>query len=369
MIPMLKAKLIEGFNTKQDPFLFRRLALTAALLGITLFAFFAFILINYAKENYTLVIIDAVTIAFTLFSLYLLFVKKQIHQAGLLATSMLFIFLIVLSYLNKNHEFGLVWTLCFPLFVIPILGKHRGLIMIVLFYCALIPIVYWGIGEWDNGYWSFTSFMRFLVSSFTVVFIAYFFETSTIAAYELILKNRSNEIKYLEKLETLSVTDQLTGLYNRRYFDEQFKREQEKINRYGSQLCLIMMDLDHFKSINDRFGHQAGDKVLVEFSQLIKQGIRNTDILSRWGGEEFILLLPETSLANAAIMAEKLRVLVKENKFSRAEKVTASFGVAQVNKLSDNDRPAIQNADSALYQAKRDGRNRVVVYESTDNIE
>lgn len=362
MISTVKNKLIEGFDTDQDPFLYRRLILTASLLGITLVAFIAFTIINYNRAKFQLVVIDLTTIIVNLFALYLLFIKKKIVLAGFVATSMLFSFLIVLSYLTKNHEFGLVWTLCFPLFVIPILGKVRGLIMIAIFYCILLPIVFMGIGDWDNGYWSLTSFMRFTASSMTVVFIAYFFESSTLAAYDLVLSNRAKEIKYLEKLETLSVTDQLTGLYNRRYFDDQFNREQEKVNRYGSQLCLIMVDLDHFKVINDRFGHQVGDSVLVEFSQLFKQGIRTTDILSRWGGEEFIALLPGTSLANAAIIAEKLRALTEEHLFSTAEKLTASFGVTEVKKQSEGEWKAIQNADMALYQAKREGRNRVVVF-------
>lgn len=363
MLSAIKNKLIEGFQTDQDPFLYRRLILTAALLGITLFAFLAFIIINYTRGNMTLVLIDCITVLITLLSLYLLFVKKNIKQAGLIGTSMLFTFLIVLSVLTKNQEFGLVWTLCFPLFVIPILGKVRGLIMIAIFYCIMLPIVFMGIGEWDYGNWSFTSFMRFTVASLTVVFIAYFFESSTLAAYQLVLSNRAKEKKYLEKLEKLSVTDQLTELYNRRYFDDQFTREQEKVNRYGSQLCLIMVDLDHFKTVNDRYGHQIGDSVLVEFSQLIKQGIRSTDVLSRWGGEKFIALLPETSLANAAIIAEKLRALVEEHMFSTAEKLTASFGVAQVKKQAEGERQAIQNVDAALYKAKRDGRNRVVVFD------
>ncbi len=369
MISTIKNKLIEGFQTDKDPFLYRRLMLTAALLGITLFAFTIFMVINYTRGDTLLVIIDLVTISISLCALYLLFVKKRVKEAGILGTSMLFTFLIVLSYLTKNHEFGLVWTLCFPLFVIPILGKVKGLIMIALFYSVLVPVVFMGIGEWDNGYWSFTSFMRFAASSLTVVFIAYFFESSTIAAYQLVLSNREKEIKYLEKLENLSITDQLTGLYNRRFFDQQFEHEQEKVNRYGMPLCVIMVDIDYFKTINDRFGHQIGDNVLVEFSQLIKQGIRSTDILSRWGGEEFIALLPETSLANAAIIAEKLRKLVEEHVFSTADKLTASFGVAQVEKRQSTRRNAIQDVDAALYRAKREGRNRVVVFDSQTEVE
>jgi len=364
MFSNIKDNLISGFDSANDPFLYRRLILTAALLGITLFSLVAFVFINYSTGNFKVFIIDCIFIALAVISLYLLFVKKMLNLAKFIATAMLFVFLIALSYISKNHEFGLVWTVCFSLFVIPILGHKWGLIITIVFYSVLVPIVYLGIGEWDNGHWNIPSFMRFFLCSFTIVFIAYFFESTTNAAYNAVLENRDKEQKYLEKLENLSVTDQLTGLYNRRFFDEQFEREQEKVSRYKSNLCAIMIDIDHFKNINDKFGHQVGDNVLREFSELIRNGIRSTDLISRWGGEEFIALLPETTLANAAIIAEKLRALIEEHSFATADKLTASFGVARVTAKDDSSRQAIHNVDTALYQAKKQGRNQVVVFDS-----
>lgn len=363
MISRFTTKLTEGFRTDNDPFLYRRLMMTAALLGITLFSLIAFAFINYFNQNYQVFVIDIAFIILASISLYLLFIKKKLIPAILISSTIQFVFLIALSYISKNHEFGLVWTLCFPLFVMPMLGPKWGLIMTLAFYAILVPLVYSGLGEWDNGYWNMPAFMRFLLCSFTVVFIAYFFESSTNAAYTAVIENREKEKKYLAKLENLSVTDQLTGLYNRRFFDEQFDREQEKVNRYGLNLCVVMMDIDHFKRVNDKFGHQLGDEVLQEFSSLVKDGVRSTDIVSRWGGEEFIALLPETSLPNAAVIAEKLRVLVEEHDFSKVGKLTASFGVATIAKQLEQNGKAIRNVDTALYQAKKQGRNRVVIFE------
>jgi len=283
MIKKIKTKLVEGFDTENNPFLYRRLIMTSALLFVTMLAFSSFIFVNIARGNSTLIILDISVILLTLFSLYLLFIKKKIEFAALVSTSVLFLFLILFSYLTKNHGFGLIWTACFPLFVIPILGTRRGLITITLFYLILTPLVYAGIGEWDNGYWDIASFIRFVMASLTIIYTVYFFETSSVEAYKTILEIRKKEKKYLKRLENLSVTDQLTELYNRRYFDDHFEIERKKVQRYNNLLCLMMIDIDHFKPINDQFGHQTGDEVLKQFSRLLQKNIRTTDILSRWG--------------------------------------------------------------------------------------
>jgi len=363
MIKKIKALLTEGFDLKNNPFLYRRLIMTAALLSIALFAFTAFIFINYSLGNYTLAIMDIMVTLLSTISLYLLFVKKKIEFAAIVSTTMLFFFLIFFSFITKNNGFGLVWTLCFSLFVIPILGTRKGMIMTGVFYLILVPLVYSGIGEWDNGFWSKAAFTRFFMASLTVVYTAYFFESSSVAAYRTILEIREKEKIYLKKLENLSVTDQLTNLHNRRYFDDHFEIEKQKVERYGVLLCLIMVDIDHFKSINDKYGHPVGDKVLKEFSLLLRNNIRGSDILSRWGGEEFIIMLPGTSIANSLLIAEKIRKSIATRQFEIIGSLTASFGVSEVNASCSTNREAIHRADKALYRAKKQGRNRVVAYQ------
>jgi diguanylate cyclase (GGDEF)-like protein len=363
MIKKIKAKLIEGFHIESNPFLVRRLAMTAALLFIVLFAFTTFIFINLSLGNPLLAIADMFIMLLSLFSLYLLFVKKKIEFAAMVSTGMLFSFLIFFSFITKNNGFGLVWTLCFSLFVIPILGTRKGLLVTGIFYLILVPMVYAGIGEWDNGFWDKSAFVRFFMASLTFVYMAYFFESSSVSAYTTILEIREKEKIYLNKLENLSVTDQLTGLHNRRYFDDHFEVERQKVKRYGNMLCLIMIDIDHFKMINDHYGHPTGDSVLKEFSLLLRKNIRSSDILSRWGGEEFIILLPATSIANSVQLAEKIRISIANHHFVEIGNLTASFGVSEVNTSSASNRVAIHHADEALYQAKREGRNKVVTYQ------
>lgn len=362
MIKKIKAWLTEGFDLKNNPFLYRRLIMTAALLFIASFAFIAFIFINYSQGNYRLAMMDIIVTFLSIISLYLLFVKKNIEFAAVVSTTMLFSFLIFFSFITKNNGFGLVWTLCFSLFVIPILGTRKGMILTFLFYLILVPMVYLGIGEWDNGFWNISAFTRFFMASMTVVYAAYFFESSSVAAYRTILEIREKEKIYLKKLENLSVTDQLTGLHNRRYFDDHFEIEKQKVERYDNLLCLIMIDIDHFKSVNDKYGHPVGDKVLKEFSLLLRKNIRNSDILSRWGGEEFIIMLPGTSIDNSLLIAEKIRKSIATRQFELIGKLTASFGVSEVDASSSSNRDAIHRADKALYRAKKQGRNRVIAY-------
>ncbi len=364
MFTKLKIRLIEDINVEKNPFQHRRLIMILALHGVSLFAFTIFIFINISLGRHILAFMDIALILITLFSVYLLLVKNNVEFAAKIASIVSFFFLLSYSYIAKNHSFGLAWTLCYPLFVIPILGTRKGVIMLSLFYLLLFPIAYSGIGEWDNGFWDKASFLRFLMASLTIAAIAYFFEKSSTIAYQTILEIREKERTYLSQLKELSITDQLTGLYNRRYFDEHFKLEKNKIHRYPGLLCLIMIDIDYFKSVNDQYGHQVGDNLLIEFSQLLKNSIRNTDFLSRWGGEEFVILLPETSFTNSINLAEKIRKNIVEHHFSKIGKISASFGVSQVESSPDSNMLAIHQADEALYKAKHQGRNKVVAYKS-----
>ncbi len=360
MFKKIEAKLIEGFNVKTNPFIYRRLILTSTLLFLMFFVFSVFFFINLSRNAFHLMIMDSVVILISVTSLYLLFIKKKITVSATCASVMLTIFLILFSYLGKNNNFGLVWTLLYPVFVIPILGEKQGLRLVSLFYIVLLPIVYNGIGTWDNGYWDLTAFIRFFIASLTIIYTTYFFESTSVSAYKTIMKIREKEKIYLITLEGLSTTDQLTGLHNRRYFDNHLKIESQKVKRYASHLCLIIIDIDHFKSINDQYGHQVGDSVLIEFSSLLKNIIRETDILSRWGGEEFIILLPETTLESSLLIAEKIRLAISNHSFQDIGNLTASFGVSEINPNSITNREAIHAADKALYTAKKQGRNLVV---------
>jgi diguanylate cyclase (GGDEF)-like protein len=176
-----------------------------------------------------------------------------------------------------------------------------------------------------------------------------------------ILKAEIIEHQKIEaKLSHLATIDPLTLIANRRKFDDMLRYELNRDTRYNNGLSLIFCDLDYFKSINDIHGHKIGDEVLKEFTQLVSSHIRKTDIFARWGGEEFVLLLPDTNISKAINMAEKLRKETELYDFTYVENITASFGVTQFN-ANDSETTFINRADKALYKSKQRGRNRVEV--------
>ena len=161
-------------------------------------------------------------------------------------------------------------------------------------------------------------------------------------------------------LENLAMKDELTGVFNRHYLDQTMHTEMERQDRYLMPLSIIMMDIDHFKSVNDNFGHDVGDTVLMDTARLVNRGIRETDILFRWGGEEFFIIMPHTDITGAALLAEKLRKAIEGNNFPHVGKVTASFGVAE-RKKSEHRYDLFRRIDQALYRAKNSGRNKVEI--------
>lgn len=172
------------------------------------------------------------------------------------------------------------------------------------------------------------------------------------------LQDTNEELKLKNnELETLSTTDMLTGLFNRRYIEKQIQVNINRSERYGLEMSLVMMDLDHFKLINDTYGHDIGDKVLVSVSKVLKENIRGVDVAGRWGGEEFIIILQANNLG-ALANAEKLRTIIKGKTHGNIENVSASFGHTQYRK-NDTIDTLIKRADQGLYKAKKNGRNRV----------
>ena len=156
----------------------------------------------------------------------------------------------------------------------------------------------------------------------------------------------------------LAETDPLTKIYNRLKFDNIFASEIMRVQRYETPLSLIIFDIDDFKQINDTYGHNVGDNVLIELTRVVSNNIRTTDIFARWGGEEFVILTPNTDMDHAKELAERLRVAIEDSIFKEASTVTCSFGVAEFRENDTTDTLS-KRADDALYEAKKSGKNRV----------
>jgi diguanylate cyclase (GGDEF)-like protein len=213
-------------------------------------------------------------------------------------------------------------------------------------------IMNWFIAEQEpeslSERWEFVATTMF----FGVVSLIY----PTVYGRKLIaMQQKSNE-----ELKRVSENDYLTALYNRRKISEVLETEIKRCKRYNSHFSFIMLDIDRFKQTNDTLGHELGDKLLQELALLITQTVRESDAVGRWGGEEFVVVCPETSLAGAESLAEKLRIRIEKKTFNEIGHKTASFGVAGLQK-NETARDIIARADRALYSAKQSGRNRVEV--------
>ncbi|MFZ3045707.1 MAG: response regulator, partial [Desulfatirhabdiaceae bacterium] len=172
-----------------------------------------------------------------------------------------------------------------------------------------------------------------------------------------------------EKIEKLSIMDPLTGCFNRGYLNSQLAKEIKRAVRYGKPLSIILSDIDHFKRVNDVYGHQAGDHVLIRFVEMIQHVLRNdVDWIGRYGGEEFLIVLPDTPVANATTVAEKLRKAVSCEPIpwdNHEIAITSSFGLTGFDSVQESNGPLVEKmlkfADENLYEAKKNGRNQVVI--------
>lgn len=179
----------------------------------------------------------------------------------------------------------------------------------------------------------------------------------------------ATDLLRINLLETENITDPLTKVYNRRYLDRRLDEEVARSKRYSLVLSVLMLDIDHFKRVNDTYGHQAGDVTLSTLSNLVKTSLRDLDVVARYGGEEFLVICTNTGVDGAALVAERLRHLVESHQVeipdgsggSQTIQISISIGVAALSASIDSKEKLVQAADQALYRAKEEGRNRVIV--------
>ena len=341
---------------------YRRLILIKLVLTLTtlILLFFAalhgFILENADKM---IALIDLTTALLTLYALFSLKSSKEIAKSALISTTSLLIFFISFIYINQNDSFGLIWVIFFPIFALTINSTQKGLVFSLLFIFISSLMAFYGIGEWQYGYWDFKSFLRLTIALSIITLIMYMHEIA-------MEKVQEHEKDTLDFLEDLSLNDELTGIANRRRINSLLEIDYDKAKRYNTPFSIILFDIDHFKKVNDTYGHLAGDEVLKTLAKQINQSIRKTEMVGRWGGEEFILILSETRIDSAYIVAEKIRKTISKTQFKSIKgDLTCSFGIAEYQEGITIDE-LVDNADKALYQAKAHGRNTVVVYGQPD---
>jgi diguanylate cyclase (GGDEF)-like protein len=274
---------------------------------------------------------------------------------------------LMLAYLISSggeSNTGILWFYAFPPFLFYVAGLRTGSwIMAVMAVLTGLIFSYPEV-SWIKAYYPSEFQFRFIASVTLVTIFAYVMEHSR-------RKTKEELISMGRLYEHAARTDELTQLPNRRDMQQQLAKEYSRYKRHGSYFSVILMDIDLFKSINDNYGHDAGDFILRHFSKLILETCRKIDTAARWGGEEFLVLLPDTSLVQALAMAERLRKKANENKFvfkNREINMTTSCGVSSISQTRDLS-ALLKQADVNLYQAKIKGRNMVIplVMQKTNN--
>lgn len=202
---------------------------------------------------------------------------------------------------------------------------------------------------------------KIIIGAIIAIILIIYWNTKIIKANRL-LKQARNDIEEKNKeLERLVITDKLTNLYNRRKLDELLQTEIYRSERFEHTFGIAILDIDHFKKVNDTYGHLVGDRVLIEISNILKKYLRKTDFVGRFGGEEFIIICPESEKEGITKLMEDFRLHIENHHFEKVGKKTASFGITLFKK-GDTIESLIKRADIALYKAKNNGRNRIWVY-------
>ena len=217
----------------------------------------------------------------------------------------------------------------------------------------------------------FLTSMDLLDEKFKLIVPAMFFLVAVLilSTGTLALETATEFIRF-SKIEHENIMDHLTGVYNRRYLDERITSEAIRAHKYDMPLSMMIIDIDHFKAVNDRYGHQIGDRVLKSLCELLIKEGRVTDVVARYGGEEIVILTIQTNISDTFNVAEKLRktvetsIMVPVDKSEDREdiRITVSIGVAGLDQQGFDSQAMIKKADMALYQAKSEGRNRVIAY-------
>ena len=342
---MLKLISVPPYFNKENVRLYRH----AQLLNFFLVFFFAILLYSsitnfFTTDFYLVIAIEAVLSIVCLGAYYWFRTRKDLVITSWVASSISGLCIIFLILYSKGGMDTYTLLLIYPLVVYPLHGIKTGTVLYVFYSVFVVITVIYG---WDN--WQFISPTATLFNVTITLVIG-----GGIIYY---LENTKDEA--LDKLYLSSMSDTLTGVWNRKMFDESISMELLKSKRYNMPLSLVIIDIDHFKTINDEYGHHIGDSVLKECVQLISHRKREYDLLYRWGGDEFVLILPNTSLTEAEALTSSLIDSFRNFKFKEVENVSISAGVDELfHNLSAEEN--FQRIDEFLYQAKLSGKDKFI---------
>ena len=303
--------------------------------------------IVHIQQSYYFLALSEIIVSVTAF--YLLYLHKTPEHIGKLMpiiSIMIYLLFVVGSFSQQDTLISLVWVPVYPIIYFYLTDHRTGIKLTVL---SLLTYV---VAYFSHPYLFITE--RIPQTALIQVISAYVFVAALAYFYEVVRYRQEEDLQLQAEL------DYLTNIYNRRGLNHRLDIEINRVERYGTRLSFMLIDMDNFKLVNDTYGHKAGDKLLQEISQLTLLSIRKSDVLARWGGEEFAIILPESDLSQAAQLAEKLRSIIATHTFSEIGHVTVSIGVTQYH-LPESQDQLLNRADTALYRAKSFSKNRVEI--------
>lgn len=296
---------------------------------------------------YLISIIEAVLVIICVFAYHRFRTRLDLISTGWVVSSITGLISVALIIYTKGRFQSYALIIIYPLISYPMHGTRKGSIAFGIFSLVVVGTIIYG---WTH--WPFVS----PISSLFNVLVVIIMGGGIIVYYEF------TKEEALNRVHQAAMTDPLTGIWNRTMFDQVLDREIAESRRSHSSFSLILSDLDYFKKVNDTYGHHIGDNVLKEYAAIIQERKRCTDHLSRWGGEEFALILPNTRLDNAETVAKALINSVRNHRFKDIGNITVSMGIGEFTPNS-NRNDLFRAVDQALYDAKQKGRDRYVVAE------
>jgi diguanylate cyclase (GGDEF)-like protein len=367
MQPKLKELILASFSFEEHSPLYIKILMLNAVLFITVVISFTFLVVNtFVVHNYLLASIDVVILLSMLYALYLLRHRNEHQRAGYISTAIIFLLFLLIVMTQHGEKFTFIWTYFFAPFAMITLNARRGLIISLIFLSLLFSISCTGIGEWQQGQWDTASYFRFILAHFVILYVMYAIFHANEKANMKIEELRQNEKEQLRLFEKLSLTDPLTGLYNRRFLKEIFPKQFYSARRNGKTLAFFLLDIDFFKSFNDMHGHQLGDDLLMKVGHILKEELRRgEDYTFRIGGDEFAGILVSEDREGIEKKIRKVHQKISQyhienDQIPDAPSVTVSIGI-HIPTEEEYDFKEIYNiTDTALYKAKADGRNRIV---------
>ena len=308
-------------------------------------------------------ILFSIVILFTIITtlIYRGFPSGPLYRILSFSIVLFFSAILIMGRLLDNYT---AWIIIYPLFVFYMFGKHEGIIwsaifLIIIGFLSLCRDPLLHTEPLPKSY-----VLRFMITYAIVMSMTYAYEIVRQYYQDMMELKHDLLMKEKEKLSILARTDYLTKLSNRQYITELIAYERGRAKRSNKSYSIAIGDIDNFKAVNDSYGHDCGDMVLKKIADIMRSTVRHQDYVARWGGEEFLLLLPETDSIGAQTVAEKIRAEIENVSFQclgSSFSITMSFGVSQLHGIAEDMQETIKNADRALYRAKNAGKNIVII--------